>query len=242
MKGYDVSTYGEKMANIYDDIQGDRDTNATVEFLAQFTKNNALELGIGTGRVAIPLAQKGIEVFGIDSSKSMLELLIQKDKGKKVKAELGNFAEFSFNRKFSLIYAVFGTFFCLETQELQVQCFRNVFEHLEKKGVFILECSIPDFSAYTRNQNVRLAHMSLGHVIVTTSEHDPVNQRTTSQHVVFTESGIKLLPACVRYAWPSELDLMGQIAGLKLRERWGNWHHSPFSANSLQHVSVYEKP
>lgn len=242
MENYYSSTYGDRMADIYDEIQGDRDTKSTVEFLASLATGRVLELGIGTGRVAIPLANKGIELHGIDTSVHMLEQLRAKSGGEKIFSVLGDMETMPVEGCYSLIYAAFGTFFCLPSQDAQIKCFNNVAEHLSKEGVFVIECSIPDFSAFTRNQNVRVSNISMERVIVTSTEHDPVSQRTMTQHLLATQEGIRLLPVYIRYAWPSELDLMAKIAGFELKERWGDWYRSPFTANSTRHISVYGRP
>jgi SAM-dependent methyltransferase len=242
MDNYRPNTYGDSMADIYDQIQGERDAQAAVEFLAAIARHGSvLELGIGTGRVALPLSAQGIRVQGIDASSAMIEHLRAKPGGDKIPVVLGDFSDIPFDECFKLIFVVFGTFFCLTSQESQVHCFRKVAQHLTDDGVFVLEASVPDFSAFTRGQNVRVSTIDLDRVIVTVTQHDPVSQMTATQHVVATQSGIRLMPVYVRYAWPSELDLMAQMAGLELKERWGDWHHNAFTAASTRHISVYGK-
>lgn len=242
MDEYQESTYGDSMADVYDEIQGDRNVQSTVNFLLPYTSSRALELGIGTGRVAIPLAEQGVVVIGIDNSRAMLEQLKRKPGANKVSTILADMADVPVDGSFSLIFAVFGTFFCIGSQEGQVHCFQKVAKHLTEAGVFVLECSMPDFSAFTRNQNVRVGNMSIDRLTITATEHDPVTQRTTTQHLLATPNGIRLMPVCVRYSYPSELDLMAKIAGLELKERYGDWHRNPFTANSIRHISVYGKP
>lgn len=240
MDNYQPSTYGDSMADIYDEIQGERDAPAAVAFLAALARQGpALELGIGTGRVALPLSAKGIQIQGIEASSAMIERLRAKPGGQHIPVVLGDFADVPVEGKFSLIFVVFGTFFCLTSQESQVHCFRRVTEQLTSDGLFVLEASVPDFSGFTRSQNVRLSNMELNRVIISATEHDPTSQRTTTQHIVATQQGIRLMPVSVRYAWPSELDLMAQLSGMELKERWGDWERNPFSANSTRHISVY---
>lgn len=242
MENYTSSTYGDKMADIYDQIQGERDAPDTLDFLIPLAKGKALELGIGTGRVAIPLAQAGIDVFGIDSSLAMIKQLKAKPGGEKISIVQGDMADLSMDSQFPLIFVIFGTFFCLTSQESQIQCFQRVAQHLMDDGVFVIEASVPDFTAFTRNQNVRLSNIGINHVIITSTEHDPVSQKTTTQHLMVTDNGIRLLPVQVRYAYPSEIDLMARLAGLELKERWGDWRRNPFVADSTHHVSVYGWP
>lgn len=242
MDNYRPSTYGDQMADIYDQIQGERDAPAAVEFLSRLAKQGpALELGIGTGRLALPLAARGISVHGIEASPAMIAQLRSKPGGDNISVVLGDFEDLPVEGSFRLIFAVFGTFFCLTSQESQVHCFQKVSQHLTDDGLFVLEASVPDFTGFTRNQNVRVSSMELERVIVTVSKHDPVNQRTATQHIVVTPNGTRLMPVYVRYAWPSELDLMAQMAGLVLKERWADWHQTPFTDSSNNHISVYAK-
>src|SRR5919198_176202 len=189
MTDYDAATYGERIADVYDARYGGRlDTDATVAFLAELAAGGpVLELGIGTGRVALPLAERGVEIHGIDASEAMVVRLRAKPGGSDIPVTIGDFAEVGVEGQFSLVFVVFNTFFALLTQD------------------------------------------------------DQVRQRITAQHVVIGGDGIRLYPVRLRYAWPSELDLMARLAGLRLRERWGGWRREPFSASSTQHVSVYER-
>lgn len=247
MDNYLPSTYGDRMADVYDQIQGERDASAAAAFLAELCSRlpgelgPVLELGIGTGRVALPLAAKGVEVYGIDASPAMLEQLRAKPGSKKITGILGDFAEISLDNHFKIIFVVFGTFFCLTSQETQIQCLKQVAMHLTEGGLFILQASVPDFSGFTRNQNVRVSSIEMDRVIVTITQHDPVAQKTMTQHIMITEDGIRLMPVYVRYAWPNELDAMAQIAGLELKERWEDWNRTPFTSTSRGHVSIYGK-
>lgn len=247
MDNYSPSTYGDRMADVYDRIQGNGDASAAAAFLAELCAQlpdefaPVLELGIGTGRVALPLAARGIEVHGIDASPAMLEQLGAKAGSERINTILGDFADMSLEGRYKIIFAVFGTFFCLPSQEDQIQCLKQVALHLTPDGLFVLQASVPDFSGFVRNQNVRVSSIEMDRVIVTITEHDPVTQRTTTQHIMITEQGIRLMPVCVRYAWPNELDAMAQVAGLVLRERWADWTRAPFGSTSRSHVSVYGK-
>lgn len=244
MKGYDTETYGERIADIYDELyEGMLDTDSTVEFLGRLAgKGPVLELAIGTGRVALPLAERGIEVRGIDSSEAMVERLRAKPGGEGLQVTMGNFAEVGVEGRYPLIYVVFNSLFALTTQEDQVRCFQGVGDHLEDGGTFVIEVFVPELSRFDRGQRVSADRVEVDRVVLEASLHDPVGQRVTSQHVVIGETGTRLVPVHIRYAWPSELDLMARLAGLRRRERWGGWRGEYFTAESVRHVSVYEKP
>jgi SAM-dependent methyltransferase len=243
MKGYDATTYGDRIADIYDELyEGMLDTESTVEFLAELAgKGPVLELAVGTGRVALPLAERGIEVHGIDSSDSMIQRLRAKEGGDRIQVTMGDFAEVRVDGRFTLIFVVFNTLFALTSQEEQVRCFRNVAEHLEDEGHFVVEVFVPDLARFDRGQRVSADRVEVDRLVVEASLHDPVGQRVVSQHVVMGESGNRMVPVHIRYAWPSELDLMARLAGLRLKNRWGGWRREYFTAESVRHVSVYEK-
>jgi len=241
-RSYDVSTYGERIADVYDDLPRlPASTERAVEFLAAAAgRGPILELGIGTGRLALPLVQRGFAVHGIDASAAMVGRLRTKPGGDRVTIAMGDFADVSIAGRFSLIFVAFNTFFGLLTQEAQIRCFRGIAEHLADDGVFVMEAFVPDLSRFTHGHRVGATHVGTDAVWLETSAHDPVAQHIRSQHVVFTEQGVRLYPVEVRYAWPSELDLMARLAGLRLRERWGGWSREAFGASSGAHVSVYE--
>jgi SAM-dependent methyltransferase len=233
--------YGEQCADVYDQWFSALEERA-VERLAELAGGGrALELGIGTGLVALPLAARGVEVAGVDSSEAMVARLRAKPGGDRVRVTMGNFADVAVDGKFSLIFVVYNTFFALQTQEEQVRCFRNVAEHLEEGGVFVVETFVPDAALLDRAGDVRATAVTEGRVGLKVSRHDPVGQKLRSQHVVFTDGGVSLYPVEVRYVWPAELDLMARLAGLSLRERWGGWGREEFNAGSVKHVSVYER-
>jgi len=241
VKDYDLSTYGDRIAGVYDDwVAGLVETEAAVALLAELAgQGPALELGIGTGRIALPLAQRGIPVHGIDASAAMVARLREKPGGADIAVTLGDFADVRVDGSFSLVYVVFNTLFGLLGQEDQVRCFRNVAARLAPNGVFVLEAFVPDPTRFNRGQRTEIRQAQTGRLVLDASQHDPVNQRVTSQHVVIQEAGIKLYPVQIRYAWPSELDLMARLAGLRLRDRWGGWRREPFTAASAGHISVY---
>jgi len=248
MNDYTAATYGDKIAEVYDEMYPMRaDVAPAVDALAKLAGNGpALELGIGTGRVALPLAQRGIEVHGIDASEAIVARMRAKPGGDAISVTIGDFSDFSLkdgdgHRKFRLVYVVFNTLFQATSQQAQVQCFRSVAAHLADDGAFLVEAFVPDPTRFTRNQNISAGRVEPDLVSIDISRHDSVNQFVQSQHLFVTESGIKLYPVQVRYSWPSELDLMAQLAGMSLRERWGDWDGSPFTASSEFHISIYEK-
>ena len=197
-------------------------------------------MGIGTGRVALPLAACGVEVRGIDASHAMVAKLRAKPGGAAIPVTIGDFAAFQADGTFNLIFVVFNTFFGLVTQEAQVQCFRHVAAHLRPGGVFLIEAFVPDPGRFTRGQSVSVTRIDPDLVSLDVARHDPLAQRVDSQHLVFTESGTRLYPVQLRYAWPSELDLMARLAGLRLRLRWSDWAGAPFTSASTGHISLYE--
>jgi SAM-dependent methyltransferase len=240
---YDASTYGDRMAEVYDEwFAVPSDTEVTVGFLSDLAgPGPVLELGIGTGRIALPLAQKGYEVHGIDASETMVKKLKSKAGGEDIPVTIGDFAEVDVEGAFSLVYVVFNTLFALLSQDDQVRCFSNVARRLREGGVFAIEAFVPDMTRWDRDQRVEAQLVEKDSVVLGAAIHDPVVQRITSNHLLVSEKGVKMYPVRLRYAWPSELDLMARLAGLRLRERWGGWHREPFTASSAKHISVYER-
>ncbi|HSF29758.1 MAG TPA: class I SAM-dependent methyltransferase [Candidatus Tectomicrobia bacterium] len=240
---YDITTYGERMAEVYDQWPGlPQNTDAIVACLTRLAGGGpVLELGIGTGRIALPLARHGLLVHSVDASPAMVAQLRAKPGGEDIPVTIGNFADMAVEGRFTLIFVVFNTFFGLLSQDDQVRCFLGVAQHLADDGVFVLEAFVPDLGRYDRGQRVGAVGVETDRARLEVSLHDPVQQRVMSQHVMLSEQGIRLYPVQVRYAWPSELDLMARLAGLKLRDRWAGWAQEPFTATSGSHVSVYAR-
>ncbi len=243
MTEHGPAAYGDRIAGVYDEwfaVPTDAEDAAT--FLSELAgQGPALELGIGTGRVALPLLRRGVEVRGIDASEAMVEKLREKPGGENIPVHIGDFADVGVEGEFSLTYVVFNTLFALLRQDDQVRCFENVARHLRRDGVFAVEAFVPDMTLYDHNERVGVPDLGSDHVVLLTARHDPVNQRVVANHVAISEEGIKVYPVRLRYVWPSELDLMARLAGLRLRERWGGWRKEPFTAESGRHVSVYER-
>ncbi len=239
MPEYYAETYGQRIAEIYDELYSDYDP-AAIELLAELAGHGpALELGIGTGRIALPLHKRGIAVQGIDASEAMVSNLRAKPRGNEIEVQMGSFAEFRLDTRFHLIYVVFNTFFNLQTPEEQIRCFRAAKEHLAPNGVFLIEAFVPDLCRFTDHQTVRTIRVTNQAVNIEVSQVDPVAQQVTTKHVILSEDGVRLFPVRLRYAWPSELDLMAQISGLSLRHRWGSWFREVFAKDSRTHISVY---
>ena len=245
MKGYRPETFGERWADVYDAWSDTERSEAmtleSVEVLADLAAGGTvLELAIGTGRVALPLAARGLSVQGIDASEAMVAKLREKPGGNAIPVTIGDFADVAVDGAFDLIFVVWNTLFNLTSQDDQVRCFQNVARHLTPQGVFVVEALVPDIAGLDR-QNVRTEQVTIDSAFLEASVHDPVSQIVQSVHIVITQDGTRLYPIPWRYVWPSELDLMARLAGLELRERWGGWDRSPFAASSTGHVSVYAR-
>ncbi len=241
MKEYKEETYGERIAGIYDDLYADYDEAAITLLKELAGGGRALELGIGTGRIALPLLAQGVEVHGIDASPAMVARLRSKPGGEWIPVTMGSFGELPVEGRFSLIYVLFNTFYALLTQEEQVRCFQKVAEHLEPDGVFVVEAFVPDLARFQGGQALRTVGLDEREARLDASLHDPVRQQIASQHILLSEQGVRLYPVKLRYVWPSEFDLMARLAGLRLKDRWGSWTKEPYTAGSGKHISVYGK-
>lgn len=241
MNFYSTETYGERVAGVYDEWYSDYDPLAIDVLVALAQGGRALELGIGTGRIAVPLSARKVEVHGIDAAASMISRLRAKSGSEQITVTQGNFADVPVEGEFALIYIVFNTFFALSSQEEQVRCFRNVAAHLSRDGCFLIEAFVPDLNRFTGGQVNWATKVTADQVELDVGRHDAAAQRVISQKVVITDGNVRLYPVQIRYCWPSELDLMAQLAGLRLRERWSDWKREPFSSESTKHISVYER-
>ena len=197
----------------------------------------ALELGIGTGRIALPLSARGVRVHGIDLSEAMVARLRAKPGGPEIPVTIGDFATTRVEGTFSLAYVVFNTIMNLRTQEAQVACFENAASHLERHGFFVVEIMLPELQRLPRGETFLPFAVSAEHLGF--DEYDVVQQGLTSHHYYPGEGEYETFPG--RYAWPSELDLMARLAGMTLRERWSGWRRELFTADSTRHVSVWVK-
>ena len=236
--------FGERVAASYDDPSDDMFNPALVdtvaEVLAGLAGGRALELGIGTGRIALPLARRGVPVHGIDLSRAMVARLRAKPGGDAIGVTIGDFATTQVEGTFRLAYLVFNTIMNLTTQEAQVACFRNVAAHLEPGGCFVIEVGIPELRMLPPGQNVVPFHVSPTHWAF--DIYDVATQATSSNYITVDGGRGEYRSIPFRYVWPSELDLMAQLAGMRLRDRWEGWTRRPFTSESRQHVSVWAKP
>jgi SAM-dependent methyltransferase len=241
MEHYQEDTYGDRIAGVYDELYHTYDEQAIVTLSELAQGGRALELGIGTGRIALPLKRRGVDVHGIDISPGMIARLRTKPGGDSIPVTMGSFADIAVEGQFSLIFVLFNTFYALLSQDEQVRCFQNVARHLSPSGVFVVEAFVPDLARYNRQQAISAVNIGADEVRLDASRLDLLTQQVTSQHIHITEQGIRLYPVKLRFAWPAEFDLMARLAGLRLRERWASWERAPFTAHSGKHISVYEQ-
>jgi SAM-dependent methyltransferase len=245
MDDYTPATYGDRIADVYEDWYAGSpalgDADAAASFLRDLAgEGPALELGIGTGRIALRLLDAGVAVHGIDSSEAMIERLRAKPGGERVVVTRSDFRDFDLGTRFTLVYVVFNTFFALLTQEDQIACFRAVARHVTPDGVFAMEAFVPDMGRFDRGQRVGAVDVQPDAVRLEITKVDTIAQRTDSQLVEIREDGIRLFPVRIRYAHVAELDLLARIAGMRLRERWADWDQTPLVPTSPKHISVWE--
>jgi SAM-dependent methyltransferase len=238
--------FDEHRAGRYDADSADMFDPAVVEptvaFLAPLaTDGHALEFAIGTGRIAVPLQQRGVAVHGIDLSPAMVEQLKAKPGGASIDVTIGDIATTRIGTTCSLVYLVFNTIMNLTTQDAQVQCFQNAAAHLAPGGCFVIEVGVPDLRRLPPGETMQVFDRSPTHVGID-AYTDLVAQHMSSHHYSFTDGQVDTFSMPFRYVWPSELDLMARLAGLTLRERWSTWDRDPFTSDSTSHVSVWHKP
>ena len=237
--------FDERVAARYDESAAEMFDPAVVEPVVDLLgelagSGRALELGIGTGRIALPLAQRGVPVHGIEMSKAMVARLRAKPGGEDIGVTIGDFATTTVDGTFSVAYLVFNTIMNLTTQSGQVACFRNVAAHLEPGGCFVIEVGVPGLQRLPPGETIRAFHVSENRWGF--DEFDVAIQGLTSHHFEIIDGRAERFSTPFRYAWPSELDLMAQLAAMRLRERWSGWKREPFTSDSRKHVSVWEKP
>jgi SAM-dependent methyltransferase len=231
-----AARYDEHSASMFDPVV----LGPAVERLAELAgEGRALEFAVGTGRIALPLAERGVSVSGIDSSEAMLARLRRKPGAEQIRAVVGDMAAARVEGEFSLVYLVFNTIFNLTTQDAQVACFANAAAHLRGGGRFVIEARVPELQRLPLGQTVlpwRADPSGLSYYV-----YDVVTQRLSGQHYLLSGDRIEASPIELRYAWPAELDLMARMAGMRLEHRWAGWNREPFTALSPSHVSVYRK-
>ncbi|HEY6030976.1 MAG TPA: class I SAM-dependent methyltransferase [Gaiellaceae bacterium] len=237
--------FGEEVASRYDESSAEMFDPAVlgpaVDFLAELAGDGAaLELGIGTGRIALPLAARGVRVHGIDLSEAMVARLRAKPGGEAIGVTIGDFAMTRVEGAFSLAYLVFNTIMNLTTQDEQVACFENVAAHLEPGGCFVIEVGVPGLQRLPPGETFQAFAVSATRLGF--DEYDVVSQGLVSHHYRVVDGRLEVNAVPFRYVWPSELDLMARLAGMRLRGRWSGWQREPFTRESRKHVSVWEKP
>ena len=229
------------MADFYDELPTHpADADVAARRLADLAEGGpALELGIGTGRLALPLAGHGVAVSGIDASAAMVARLRAKPGGAEIPVAIGDFAEVAVDSPFSLIFVVYNTFFSLLDADAQRGCFERVANRLVPAGRFVIEAFVPDPGRFERGQHLEVRNVGVDSAVVSVSRHDSPTQRVDSLLVRLAEGGVRTWPVHIRYSYPDELDQMADRAGLRLEERWGGWEREPFTDDSVKHVSLY---
>ncbi len=236
--------FSERVAERYDERDADQADRAVVDpivtFLADLASDgDALELGIGTGRIALRLAERGVRVHGIDLSEAMVERLRAKPGADQINVTIGDFGTTSVGGTFSVVYLVANTIMNLTTQDEQVACFRNAAAHLEPGRCFVIEVLVPPLRQLPPGETFQPFDVSPTHLGF--DEYDVARQGLVSHHYWISDGKVDVFSAPFRYVWPSELDLMARLAGMPLRERWSGWKREPFTSDSTKHVSVWEK-
>ncbi len=242
---HDDGYFGDRVASRYDETESAMFAadvlEPAVDFLAELAGDGrALELGIGTGRIALSLARRGVQVHGIDLSEAMVARLRAKPGGEAIGVTIGDFATTEVEGSFALAYLVFNTINNVTTQDGQVACFRNVSAHLDPGGCFVIEVGVPALRWLPPGQNVHPFH--IGESSWGFDEYEVATQAMTSHYFEIVDGRAERVSIPFRYVWPSELDLMAELAGMRLRERWAGWNREPFTSESRKHVSVWEKP
>jgi SAM-dependent methyltransferase len=237
--------FGESVAARFDERYAHQADPAVVGpmvgLLAELAGDGAvLELGVGTGRVALPLSARGVPVHGIDLSEAMVARLRAKPGAERIRVTIGDFATATAGATFRVVYLVANTIMNLTTQDEQVACFRNAAEHLDPGGCFVIEVLVPGLRRLPPGERFQPFEVSPTHLGF--DEYDAARQGLVSHHYWIEDGAVEVLSPPFRYVWPSELDLMARLAGMRLRDRWGGWEREPFTSESEKHVSVWEKP
>jgi SAM-dependent methyltransferase len=245
-EGFSAATYGDAIADVYDelfapdgfDMYGPSETDDTVGFLAALVPGGAaaLEVGAGTGRVALALARRGIDVTAVEISAAMLRRLSPKPGSADLTVLHGDFLTVPMECRFGLIYTVFNTLIAFTTQESQIAFFRRAAEHLSEGGILVVENAVPPDRG---SPSLVLRRVTADHVLADAFSYDPARQIAVKQHILLRGGGMRLFPLTTRHVWPSEMDLMARLSGLRLQSRYGGWHSEQFTASSKRHISTY---
>ncbi|RWD28366.1 MAG: class I SAM-dependent methyltransferase [Mesorhizobium sp.] len=240
----DRFSYGENWAPIYGKFTTIRgkaaEADETVAFLERYSSGgSALELGVGDGRVAVPLSERGVRVEGIDNSDRMLKLLAKR--ASQIRAWKGDIANFRSGKRYDLVFCVFNTLTLLFTRESQIACLRSAAEALNAEGVLVVELGVPAFDGFTDGEKTTTVFVDHENTILNAHVHESVNQNLVSTLLWFSGTSVRRLPYRVRYVYHQELDTMAESVGLQLAERWGDWTNGAFTEASKRHVSVYRR-
>ncbi|MFF0370664.1 class I SAM-dependent DNA methyltransferase [Micromonospora sp. NPDC005087] len=241
---FDASEYGRHVpADVYDEAFAHLDPTAAVERLVELADGGPVcEFGVGTGRLALPLQERGLTVAGVEGSPAMAARLREKPGGERIEVAIGDFAATRAPGEFALVFLAFNTIFALPDQAAQVACFRNAAAHLRPGGRFVVEAWVPDLAAFRAGAALRPVRVAQDTVMLEAALLHPAEQRMTTTKIRLTGTGVDLLPANHRYAWPAELDLMAELSGMAREHRWEDWAGRPFTDGSRDHVSVYRRP
>ncbi|MBA2768964.1 MAG: class I SAM-dependent methyltransferase [Sporichthyaceae bacterium] len=240
---FDPAAYGSSAAADYDALHAELDPSDAVQALAALAgTGDVLEFGLGTGRLALPLVDLGFTVHGIEGSPAMVEALRAKPGGSEVPVVVGDFSRANTGKDdYSLVVLAINTIFALPSQEAQVSCFQNASRHLVTGGRFVVEAWVPDVGAFRNLSAVRPVRVHDGHIELEVATIDPSTQTMWTNKMHVTDTGVRLIAANHRYAWPSEMDLMARLAGMRLVHRWQDWNQSTFRDVSTSHISVWQK-
>lgn len=242
MTGWKPESFGALNAADYDERHDPGTTDEAVALLFELAQGaRTLELAIGTGRVALPLAEKGLDISGIEASTEMVDILHRKPGGEDIPVAIGDMADVEIDGHFGFAFLIFNTLFNLISQDAQLRCFANVANHLDSGGAFLIEAFVPDVAQFRDGQNVKPVWFENDAAEIELSSHDPVNQLIDYRKIRFGPEGTRVIPLPMRYAWPAEIDLMAKLAGLDLEHRWSGWDRAPFAADSSMHISLYRK-
>lgn len=243
MSSYDPRSYGERIAEVYDLLESPNlQTASAVDTLAELAEGGrVLELGVGTGRIALPLAARGLEVDGIDVSPAMLDKLRDKDGADSITLIEGDFAASELRSGYALVFAAYNTFTALEDQNAQVRCMRNVASALRDGGRFVVEVSLPEPARLAKRHDVWLRHVDDRLALFHTAAFDPVEQTVVGQYLLVTDRLVRTYPVRTRYVWPAELDLMARLAGLRREAWWCDWERARFDERATTLVASYRK-
>ena len=244
MEGYRPASYGDAFADVYDEWYQDvSDVAATVECIWRLAGGGrVLELGIGTGRLALPLAERGLDVSGVDASTAMVDALRRKPGGAAIEVVIADMSDELPQGPFAVVFAAFNTLFNLPSAEAQSRCLALAAARLTPEGRVAVEAFVPDEDLPTDRGRVEVRHVTTEGVVLSVSRLRPDEQRAEGHFVdIGRDGGVRLRPWAIRYTTPAELDAMATAAGLVLTDRWADWRHAPFRSDSAQHVSVYRR-